>query len=392
MSFHSDKKIMFDEIDQEIRDEIRREFKDYFEKNKEGINTFEEADVILTAHQLKALEEIDNKNKSEKNVVETVKTDDVVQANNGNDTNLFEEFQSNDSVTSPTKICDEDDTFSSCGSLDFTPNNHKTGIEQLDDPNLNKSIESEAGLFSDHEFDFRHDNFLGNIPEKVAEETIEQLEAAAETTENLPDKQLEDNNKEKANGLSDAGKIKMQKTISIETKTKANIVEEYSPKVKVSSKRKEIEAEKKSEKDNTDTDSDDNSKTNDDNSNSDKSNSSRSDKAKADSNSSNDSSKLSKTRTSNKKKYLCNGGCEQIICTDIPSYCEKPHRLWNTFCHGCGVEITRSVMKATGTIHHCNKTGVFKNGVLLCSFVMCGKCMLEQEEANGKSRRRMRGH
>lgn len=372
---------MFEEIHSEVREEIRREFKEYFLNNSEGIQSFEEADVILTAHQLKALEQIKNekkiasenkvKEKSKNNVEKNAKTDTIAEKIGGNNAYLFEEMEKNPVDATPPRIRDEDDDFSHCGSLDFTPINGKTGVEQLDDPNLRQSIESEAYRLMENEFDFRNGNFLGGEMESVAAEKDNPVTA----------KQTESEDDE--NEMTETNKMIMREKTQDGTNTNTNIVEEDSPKL-VSSKPKKQK----------DDDSLDSSKKNDNNSSSDndKSDGNNSDTTKSDSNSSYDSSNVTKTRISNKKKYMCSDGCKQIVSTDIPSYCDKPHRLWNTVCHGCGVDINRSVMKATGAIFHCTKTGVYKSGVLLCSFVMCGKCHLEREESNGKTRRRTRGN
>ena len=109
-------------------------------------------------------------------------------------------------------------------------------------------------------------------------------------------------------------------------------------------------------------------------------------------NSSDESEVAPKTRKSNKTKYVCKDGCQNIVSTDIPSYCDAPHCLRKRVCHGCGTFITRAVMKATGTIYYCSMLGHFDKGVLSCSYVMCGTCHLEKEETEGKQRRRTRGH
>lgn len=98
------------------------------------------------------------------------------------------------------------------------------------------------------------------------------------------------------------------------------------------------------------------------------------------------------TRKSNKTKYICKEGCESIVSTDLPIYCDAPNRLWKTVCHGCGVTITRAVMKATHAIYYCSKMGHVERGVITCSFVMCGACHLNRVETEGKQRRRTRGN
>ena len=102
------------------------------------------------------------------------------------------------------------------------------------------------------------------------------------------------------------------------------------------------------------------------------------------------------TRPENKQKYLCKGGCQTILVTDNQKYCEKKHRLFETYCHGkCKKKITKALFREAAEVHYCNMVGVLHKNVPQCTFVICGKCKIGQdiaaEEAmNGKNTRRRR--
>ena len=325
------------------------------------------------------------------------------------------------------------------------------GIVQLDDPTLRQSVESQADLFSQNVFDFTNGHYLENlnagsndhsesfdsstqpVPKQpqITEMTPifqnRRTETTGDATELLQHHDGNNNNRNDGIDNSDDQKrSKQQENNKVQkgsdnnaskdferqpdntTNNRMNITnmdENYTTGTTVlnpsdddsdSTGKNSIETqttrENNSEADNYE---DNNSNIGKDNKNTNKVSP---DKVSLDQSSDNhpvasDESydEAPKTRKTNKTKYLCKNGCQKIVSTDNPKYCENPHRLWKAVCHGCGVTISRSVMKATGQVYHCNCMGVYEKGVLACSFVMCGKCYIQHDEVSGKQRRRTRG-